>query len=101
LIAGEFPGLFTCAELLDMDLRDFDLWIQEAHRRSLGRRAELYSAALLPNQKADTVRREMDKIRLGLYEMDNEDSIEAVEKMARERLEKQKAMKKNPQGGVK
>ena len=50
----------------------------------------LYSAALLPNMKQETIKQEMEGLQREIYELDNRDEIEEVEKRAAERLEKMK-----------
>jgi hypothetical protein len=61
---GEFPGQFSLADLLRMDVRDA-LWMaQKARQRAWQRRVETYNAALLPYQKTDVVEKTMKALHI-------------------------------------
>jgi hypothetical protein len=75
-----------------MGFRDFSFWANEARRKANARKTLAYSAALLPYQKPETIRREMESLQLREREFESEDAIDAAERenaelipMARER----------------
>ncbi|MCK9598418.1 MAG: hypothetical protein WC583_02730 [Candidatus Omnitrophota bacterium] len=69
-----------------MDLRDLRTWANEARRRVLLRREEMYAAALLPNQKKAMIERMFNSLRAQFYEIDHEEEIAGVEELAKRRL---------------
>ena len=74
-----------------MDVRDFELWAAEAKHRVLWRRSEMYGAALLPNQREESIRRALDDLDGQLYVIENEDEIDGIEKEAKRRLDEVRA----------
>ncbi len=93
MIAGQFPGLFSFAEMAAMDYRDLMFWATEANRKMIAGRMERNNAALLPYQTADTIRDEMNGLANRMAHIDHDESeVERVEaenadliKAARER----------------
>jgi len=70
-----------------MGQRDFEHWTTEAARTVLMRRREMCEAALLPHYRQESINRTMDGLGMALYEIDHGDEIEAIEAMAKKRLE--------------
>ncbi len=47
---------------------------------------DTYSASLLPYQKPDYIKSQVDSLHYQIYTLENEEEIEAVEKAAQKRL---------------
>jgi hypothetical protein len=73
--------------LLELDVRDFAFWVKLAHEWRLKRRMETYSVSLLPHQKPDYIKSQVDGLYYQIYTLENEEDIAAVEKAAQKRLE--------------
>ena len=73
---------------MEMDLRDFGLWIEEAQRKVLGRRAEAYNASLLPHQKRDAINKAMQDLRWQIHELEWGDTVKDAESEYAERVRK-------------
>lgn len=81
-----------------MDVRDFAFWTQEASTRVLMKRMEAYAASLLPHQEKRTIHARLNDVRWRIFELENEEDIESIEKAANERLRELKK-KKTKTGG--
>jgi len=77
-----------------MDVRDFTFWTREANTRALTRRAEAYSASLLPYQGKSVIKTRLDEIRWRLYDLENEEEIDDIEAEASKRLRKMREERK-------
>jgi len=77
-----------------MDVRDFAFWMREAGVRTLARRAEAYSASLLPYQGREVIKARLDSIRWKLFDLEHEEEIDAAEAEASKRLHKMREERK-------
>lgn len=69
-----------------MDIREIRFWLNEARKRALIRRSELYAAALLPHQSVTAIKSATAAIDRELYEIEYEAEIEMTDKMNAERI---------------
>lgn len=83
-----------------MDIRDFAFWTREASTRALMERMEAYSASLLPYQEGKTIRARLNDVRWRIFDLENEEDIEAIEKAANERLQELKKRKTKTGGKI-
>lgn len=74
MIAGQFPGLFSFAELAAMDYRDLTFWVTEANRKMIADRIGMNNAALLPYQTPEAIRTEMEGLANRFAELDHDES---------------------------
>lgn len=77
-----------------MDVRDLQLWIENAEVQGLKRQADAILAALLPHQEQRQIDHVIGGIRHRTWELQNEEKVEALEhsiEAAQERLAAAKA----------
>lgn len=69
-----------------MDVRDVKAWIKEAGLKIMADRMERYAASLLPHRKTEDVTVELRNLDMKVYELEHEDQLIQIEKMAKKRL---------------
>lgn len=62
--------------------------------KMLKRKADAYSASLLPHQNSASIKSQVDDLNLQIYSLENEETIEEIETTAKKRLEEIRATKK-------
>jgi hypothetical protein len=83
---------------MEMDVRDFNLWVRIAASWKLKKRMDAYTASLLPHQESAYIKAQIDELRYQIFDLDNEEEVSEIEEMAKKRLqeirEKRKLRKK-------
>jgi hypothetical protein len=70
-----------------LDIRELRDWEKEAELKRTLDRGERYAASLLPHRRSEDVNREITKLEMEVYNLEHEEEVDRVEKMARKRLE--------------
>lgn len=83
-----------------MDIRDLQVWIEEAKIARLIRQSEAYNASLLPHRKQADVNAEIERLKWKIYETEHGDKIDeldrkADEKRKRDALKRRRKRKKS------
>ena len=69
-----------------MDVRDLEIWLEEAEMRRLLRKAEAYSAAILPRRT--DAKAEIERLNWRIYEMENAEKLDELDRKAEAKRKK-------------
>jgi len=85
---------------MGMDVRDLEDWVRESVRRRLERREEAYNVILLPHQKPEEIRKEVESIHWQIYELEHGDDLDELDRRAQEKRKRDAPKLKPRKKGV-